>query len=267
MSNTPANNPQSRFSTPAELSRTETGGGIVYVLENPAMPGYIKLGKTDNLPQRMQRLFDTSVPVPVPFTCYYAARVADSTKVEKSLFETFGDKRAHPRRGLLTADPHRVAAVIKLVELEDVTIHGQVDTSVGQEDTASVNRAAARAERLNFEMLGITIGEELVSVKSSDITCRVVNQRPARVEYEGEVMSLSAAAQKVMNSAWGVQGSQYWIYEGSTLQEIREHIERGNQNRVPRHTSRRRSDAFSFSSEHHCGSLVETAQTQSIAAT
>ena len=70
--------------------------GIVYVLENPAMPGYIKLGRTDNLIQRMQSLFDTSVPV--PFTCYYAARVEDPARVERSLFEVFGDKRSHPRR-------------------------------------------------------------------------------------------------------------------------------------------------------------------------
>ena len=198
-------------------------GGIVYVMENPAMPGYVKLGKTDNLRQRMQTLFDTSVPV--PFTCYYAARVAEPDKVEKSLFEAFGDKRAHPRREFFTVDPHRAAAVIRLVELEDVTPLGQVDTSAGQEDTASVNRAAARAERFNFEMLGITVGAELVSVKGSDITCRVANQKPARVEFQGETMSLSAAAQKVLNSTWGVQGSQYWMYEGSTLQEIRERME------------------------------------------
>ena len=206
-----------------ETSRPDSGGGIVYVLENPAMPGYIKLGKTDNLRQRMQTLFDTSVPV--PFTCYYAARVSEPDKVEKSLFEAFGDKRAHPRREFFTVDPHRAAAVIRLVEIEDVTGQVQVDTSAGQEDTASVNRAAARAERFNFEMLGINVGEELVSVKGTDITCRVANQKPARVEFEGEIMSLSAAAQRVLNSTWGVQGSQYWMHEGSTLQEIRERIE------------------------------------------
>lgn len=221
--NTLENSSQSLSSATPEPSIT--GTGIVYILENPAMPGYIKLGRTENLPQRIQSLFDTSVPV--PFTCYYAARVADPAIVEKSLFEAFGDKRAHPRREFFTAEPHRAAAVIKLVELEDVTDQGQIDNSVGQEDTASVNRAAARAERLNFEMLGITVGEELVYVKNSDITCRVTNQKPARVEYEGEVISLSAAAQKVLNSRWGVQGSQYWIYEGSTLQEIRERIEKG----------------------------------------
>ena len=126
--------------TPAPEPRPSGAGsntGIVYVLENPAMPGYIKLGRTDNLTQRMQSLFDTSVPV--PFTCYYAARVEDPARVERSLFEAFGDKRSHPRREFFTVDPHRAAAVIKLVEVEDVTNQGQIDTSTGNEDTVSVN--------------------------------------------------------------------------------------------------------------------------------
>ena len=197
-----------------------TNTGIVYVLENPAMPGYIKLGRAENLTQRMQSLFDTSVPV--PFTCYYAARVEDPARVERSLFEAFGDKRSHPRREFFTVDPHRAAAVIKLVEVEDVANQVEIDTSTGNEDTVSVNRATARTERLNFEMLDIQVGEILEFVKDPEITCRVVNQKPARVEYEGEIMSLSVAAQKAMNSNWGLQGSQYWMYEGRTLQEIRE---------------------------------------------
>ena len=212
--------------TPAPEPRPSGAGsntGIVYVLENPAMPGYIKLGRTENLTQRMQSLFDTSVPV--PFTYYYAARVEDPARVERSLFEAFGDKRSHPRREFFTVDPHRAAAVIKLVEVEDVTNQVEIDTSTGNEDTVSVNRATARTERLNFEMLDIQVGEILEFVKDPEITCRVVNQKPARVEYEGEIMSLSVAAQKAMNSNWGLQGSQYWMYGGRTLQEIREQME------------------------------------------
>ena len=38
-------------------------------------------------------------------------------------------------------------------------------------------------------------------------------------------MFLSVAAQKAMNSNWGLQGSQYWMYGGRTLQEIREQME------------------------------------------
>ena len=60
-------------------------------MENPAIRGYIKLGRTDNLTHRMQSPLDTSLPVPFP--CYYATRVEAPDKVETTLFETFGHKR------------------------------------------------------------------------------------------------------------------------------------------------------------------------------
>lgn len=48
--------------------------GIVYVLSNPAMPGIVKIGRSDqkDLKQRLRSLFNTSVPLPfkVEFACY-----------------------------------------------------------------------------------------------------------------------------------------------------------------------------------------------------
>ena len=49
--------------------------GIIYVFVNEAMPGYVKIGKTTNLEQRLKQLYST--PVPLPFECIYAAKVAD----------------------------------------------------------------------------------------------------------------------------------------------------------------------------------------------
>ena len=69
--------------------------GSVYVLTNPAMPGYVKIGKTDNLEERLKSLDRTSTPL--PFQCEYAAEVNDADKVEKILhdiFETEEDKLA-----------------------------------------------------------------------------------------------------------------------------------------------------------------------------
>lgn len=217
---------------PGEDTRSD---GIVYVLENPAMPDYVKIGKTDsNLARRMQELFSTSVPV--PFTCYYAARVNNHDQVEKSLFEIFGDKRAHPRREFFAVEPSRVATAIRMVQLEDVTHTAQEDvTNTSQfqrnddkEDRESINRATARAERrgkFNFQMLNIPINSELQAVKDPAIVCKVVSLNPARVEFNGEETSLSSAAQQVMNSQWGLQGSRYWKYGDETLQEIRERME------------------------------------------
>ena len=64
--------------------------GIVYVLENAAMPGIVKIGRTsrDTIEERLGELYSTGVPV--PFDCVYAAKVADAERVEKALQDAFG---------------------------------------------------------------------------------------------------------------------------------------------------------------------------------
>ena len=55
---------------------------IVYILTNESMPGYIKIGRTEtSVPQRMSELDKTSMPL--PFQCYYAARVDDYAEWKK----------------------------------------------------------------------------------------------------------------------------------------------------------------------------------------
>ena len=57
--------------------------GIVYILSNPAMPGLVKIGKTNNLQNRLNSLFSTGVPI--PFRCVYAKRVKNYSQVESKL--------------------------------------------------------------------------------------------------------------------------------------------------------------------------------------
>jgi len=51
----------------------DSNQGIVYVLINPAMPGLIKIGRTnqEDVKYRMSQLYTTGVPL--PFECVYAA--------------------------------------------------------------------------------------------------------------------------------------------------------------------------------------------------
>ncbi|EKD33224.1 MAG: hypothetical protein ACD_76C00068G0021 [uncultured bacterium] len=52
---------------------------IIYILINEAMPGYVKIGRTTNLEQRIRSLDTTSVPL--PFECFYACTVKDAVFV------------------------------------------------------------------------------------------------------------------------------------------------------------------------------------------
>ena len=52
--------------------------GTVYALSNPAMDGYVKIGKTSNLEQRLKSLDNTSTPL--PFRCVFAVEVEEWTQ-------------------------------------------------------------------------------------------------------------------------------------------------------------------------------------------
>ncbi len=210
------------------MSQEQSRPDVVYVLLNPAMPGYVKIGITEDLASRMKQLFTT--PVPVPFSCFYAARVENAARVETQLLEIFGDKRSHPNREFFEVEPHRVAAAIKLAEIEDVTASATSDDSASKEDSESFNRAVNRADRFNFEMLNIPVGSELYFYKDYDITCTVVSRKPPRVEFRGVEMSLSKASQEA-NASWATDGLRYWEYEkGETLQERRTRMENAESN-------------------------------------
>jgi hypothetical protein len=84
---------------------------IVCVLINEAMPGYAKIGRTDNLEQRIRSLDNTSVPL--PFECFYAARVNDAAFVEKQLHDAFADFRVRKNREYFEISPDRVVSALK----------------------------------------------------------------------------------------------------------------------------------------------------------
>ena len=79
--------------------------GFVYILRNEAMPGYIKIGLTqqDDVQTRLRQLDNTSTPL--PFECVYAARVPDCRRLEQTLHFVFGEKRTRLNREFFQTDP------------------------------------------------------------------------------------------------------------------------------------------------------------------
>ena len=78
-----------------DARETGTSVGVVYVLRNPAFPGYIKIGKTKtDVDRRLSELYSTGVPL--PFECVYAGRVRSGLSegdVETRLHRAFAPHR------------------------------------------------------------------------------------------------------------------------------------------------------------------------------
>jgi hypothetical protein len=192
--------------------------GYVYVLTNAAMPGYVKIGLTrqDDVATRVRQLDNTSIPL--PFECYFAARVPDCTKLERTLHFVFGEKRVRGNREFFTAQPDLAKAIIELVAIEDVS-PTDAEQAISSEQRSAINETKARAERRSFSRLGLTPGAILTFTKDPGITCEVAGDRT--VLFEGSEMSVSGAAMIVirrMGYNWtSVPGFDYWEHDGVKL--------------------------------------------------
>lgn len=210
-------------SNPTPLAATAENEGIVYVLRNPAMPDYVNIGRTNDLPRRMNDLDHTTVPV--PFECVYAARVADMNAWEATLHVVFADERINARREFFSASViPGVVRILNTAQLENVTATAPVVSGSDEEDARA---RIARRDRFDFELLDIDLDEVLVFVQDESITCRVVSQKPPRVDFRGETVTLSNATARALgrDSSQGLQGPLYWKYGDEVLTERRRRME------------------------------------------
>lgn len=198
-------------------------GGIVYILTNEAMPGYVKIGKTTtSVEQRILEL-SRSTAVPLPFECYYAARVADMNQVERAFHDAFGDHRKNPRREFFIISPERVVAILRLLTIEDVTPARDIGVE-SKEDAVAIEVARKKRSAFNFKMVDIPAGSELNFIQDENITC-IVAPDQKHVIFKEKEMSTSEAAAEALGSKWWPQGPGYWTYDGETLDERRLRME------------------------------------------
>lgn len=193
--------------------------GFVYILINEAMPGYVKIGLTQRgaVDDRVRKLDNTSTPH--PFEVYYAAKVPDCRKLERTLHFVFGERRARLNREFFTTDPDLVKAIIELVAIKEeaVTDSQQAITPDQRHEIEATKRE--RTERVTLGKLGLTPGTTLTFSKDPTVTCEVAG--PRTVLFRGQIQSLSQAALTVihkMGYQWTtVRGSDYWMHDGVKL--------------------------------------------------
>lgn len=198
--------------------------GIVYILTNAAMPGYIKIGLVESdthqaLQNRMRSLDSTGVPR--PFDCLYAAVVADYAMVERSLHEVFADRRVRSNREFFEGVPLASAvAALRMVAIEEIAL-GERPPEI--EDGKVVEERPPMRPPFKFSFARIPVGSQIHWYNDPAITCEVVSD--GRVSYNGRETSLSAAAHEILGSKWAPAGPMYWMYEDETLSDRRRRIE------------------------------------------
>lgn len=197
---------------------------IVYILTNEAMPGLVKVGKTNgDLTLRIRQLFSSGVPL--PFEVFYACEVASATYVEAQLHDAFGDHRVSRNREFFRIAPERVQAALRLAQIREIKVGEEVFET--PEDKADVETAKRRS-RFRLSMIGIKTGTVLHLARDPNITCTTVDE-VNKVLFKDATTSLSDAAIEALHQIgydWpAASGPWEWTFEGRRLDEIRREIE------------------------------------------
>ena len=197
---------------------------IVYILTNEAMPGLVKIGRTNgDSADRIRCLYQTGMPL--PFELYFGCEVQNAAFVEAQLHEAFGDHRVSKNREFFRLAPERVRAALFLASIREVRVGDEIFET--PEDKAEVE-AAKRRTRFQLSMVGIPPGTELQLYRDRTIICKTVDDKN-QVEFKGDVTSLSDAALQACKDlgydSVAVSGPWEWTYQGKRLDEMRREIE------------------------------------------
>ena len=190
--------------------------GIVYVLINEAFDGYLKIGKTINLEQRLKQLDNTSVPL--PFRCVYAVKVPDMDAIERLAHGAFADHRTRSNREFFEVDPSRVISALKMTGGMEVT---PKDDIAADEEGLEALKKPAKRRAFTLYQAGLKDGDELSYSKDENIKAIVIDAK--KVMFEGQEESLSSSALKLLHRDgynWQqANGWTYWTYEDETIAE------------------------------------------------
>jgi hypothetical protein len=197
---------------------------IVYVFTNEAMPDLVKIGKTANSVEERLTDLSRSTAVPLAFECYFAAEVENAGKLEKTLHELFSEYRVNPRREFFKVDPEKVVLAISIGRFVEIT---PGSAEVDSEEKEALEKAKARRPRLRLSAIGIKSGDQLTFSRDDSVTATVIED--GKLDFEGEIMSPSAAALKALQRMGyktpAASGSEHWKFDGELLDERRRRLE------------------------------------------
>ena len=219
--------------------------GLVYILTNPCLNGWVKIGMTErnDIEKRLQEL-NSPTNIPLSYRCYAVYEVENPLEVEKRIHSIIDkvDDTLHAReqlsngkireREFFKISPETAYAIFKDI----AHLRGDVDKLKLYTPTANQVQeqelAESKTKRSNnsFKLLQIPVGEEIYFLYDDSIIAKVINDKN-QVEYNGEKYSVTGLAIKILIERfdWAenihVNGWRYFTKNGITLSDLREEIE------------------------------------------
>ena len=144
--------------------------------------------------------------------------------VEGLLHTLFSEHRINPKREFFRLNPEKVVVALKIGKFKDVT---PSEITIDSEERTALDKEKAKRPRLKLAAIGIKPGATLTFSRDENRTATVTENN--KVSFDGEELSLSAAALKVLGQMGyktpAASGSEYWMFEGEILDDRRRRIE------------------------------------------
>lgn len=212
--------------------------GVIYILTNPSFPEYVKIGYADDIDKRLRQL-NRSECIPFAFRIYatyeVSSRLSDLKihsiidKLNPNLrsVESFNGKQRI--REFYAMSPEDAYSILEaIVEIhgcsEKLMIATPSDDEKRAEETAKEidTENTERAANFLFSKCQIPLGDKIEYYDNPSITASVVDDR--NVEYNGEIMSLTALAKLLSGKKYSIAGPKFFKYKGEWLNDIRHRL-------------------------------------------
>ena len=203
--------------------------GVIYILTNPSFPDYVKIGYATNIENRLKQL-NRSECIPFAFRVYATYDVSTPLQdkelhslIDRAIDTFDGKTRTKEFYAMTKEDAYALLeSIAKLSgtmdKLQRLTPEGH---EITDEEVAAEIQEEAKERKAPFSFIkcGIPMGAEVVLQNHPEVVAVVKDDR--QIEYQGKAYSLSALAQKIMQTTYPLQGPVHWLYQGRKLRDIR----------------------------------------------
>lgn len=219
--------------------------GLVYILTNPCLDGWVKIGMTErnDVERRLQEL-NSPANIPLSYRCYAVYEVDNPLQVEKSIHNIIDriDDSLHAReqldngrireREFFKISPETAYGIFKEVaslrnDIENLKLYTPTLSQSQEEEIADIRR---KRSNNSFRLLNINIDDEIRFLYNEDIVAKVVSDGN-QIEFDNEQYSVTGLARKILIEKYGwnenlhVNGWRYFTKDGVTLSDLRDGIE------------------------------------------
>lgn len=203
--------------------------GVIYILTNPSFPNYVKIGYADDLDARLKQL-NRSECIPFAFRVYATYEVSnrlvdlklhnliDQLNPTLRSIETFNGKQR--KREFYAMSPEDAYALLDAIaEIHGYTHRLKLWTKNEEQEEAEetakeiASECHSRSANFTFDECDIPTGATLVNIEDPNIICKVADRR--RIEYDGEIMSITSFARIISGKSYLSHGPRY-LYEHFT---------------------------------------------------